>query len=306
MSGQNRKAVRDLARMAGRAHGVVTRRQLLAAGFTKHQIDWWVQTGLLLGVYPGVYRVGHAAPSVEADYLAAVLACGNGALLAGPAAGHLLRLLKTRPPKPEVITRTERRIKGITTHRTRSLDARDAIRVNGIPVTNVPRTLVDLAATLDRDALTRACHEADVLYRTTPDNVEAILARRPASKGAATLRAILHGDIRVTLSRLERRFLELLTEAGLPLPQTNRVASARRVDCRWPDHGLTVELDSYRFHRSRHAWEQDRRREREAHARGDQIRRYTHDDVFETPAAILTELRPLLAARRPDAKGFRA
>ena len=91
-----------------------------------------------------------------------------------------------------------------------------------------------------------------------------MLARRPHSPGAAALRAVLHGDVHVTLSKLERRFLARLRAAGLPLPQTNRPAGGRRVDCRWPELRLTVELDSYRYHRSRHAWEQDRRREREA------------------------------------------
>jgi very-short-patch-repair endonuclease len=98
----------------------------------------------------------------------------------------------------------------------------------------------------------------------------------------------------VTLSKLEARFLARLAEARLPRPQTNRQAGGRRVDCRWPDRRLTVELDSYRYHRSRHAWEQDRRREREAHARGDDLRRYTYRDVFEDPAAMLAELRALL------------
>jgi very-short-patch-repair endonuclease len=98
----------------------------------------------------------------------------------------------------------------------------------------------------------------------------------------------------VTLSELERRLQELLTAAGLPLPETNKRAGGRRVDCRWPDRRLTVELDSYRYHRSRHAWEQDRRREREAHARGDEFRRYTHGDVVESPRLMLAELDALL------------
>ena len=118
--------------------------------------------------------------------------------------------------------------------------------------------------------------------------VEAVLARRPNSPGAAKLRAILRGDVRVTLSRLEARFLERLREAGLVLPRTNRPAGGRRVDCRWPEQRLTVELDSYRYHHSRHAWEQDRRREREARARGDEFRRYTYGDVFEHPAPMLS------------------
>jgi hypothetical protein len=100
--------------------------------------------------------------------------------------------------------------------------------------------------------------------------------------------------VRVTLSQLERLFFEALRLARLPLPEMNRVAGGRRVDCRWPGR-LTVELDSYRFHNSRHAWEQDRRREREARAREEEFRRYTWADVAEQPDAMLADLRALLA-----------
>ena len=127
-----------------------------------------------------------------------------------------------------------------------------------------------------------------------------MLARAPSSPGAGKLRRILRGDVRVTLSRLEARFLARLGDARLPLPETNRPASGRRVDCRWPERRLTVELDGYRYHHSRHAWEQDRRREREARARGDEFRRYTYGDVFEAPEAMLDELRGVLSRRRPE------
>ena len=239
----------------------------------------------MLREYRGVYRVGHRAPSTEARYLAAVLAAGEGALLSGRAAAHLLGLLKRSAPPPEVIARTERRIEGVRTHRSRLLDVRDATVVRAIPVTTVPRTLVDVAAGLPVDALARACHEAGVRYRTTPAPVEAVLARRPSAPGAKKLRRIIHGDVHVTLSKLEARFLEHLRDAGLPLPITNRRAGSHRVDCRWPAHRLTVELDGYRFHNSRYSWEQDRHREREARARGDEFRRYTYGDVTENPSA---------------------
>jgi very-short-patch-repair endonuclease len=176
------------------------------------------------------------------------------------------------------------------------LDARDVTTYRGIPITTVPRTLTDLAADLPLDALARACHEAGVRFRTTPAQVDAVLTRRRRCPGAAKLRAILSGDARVTLSALEKRFLELLREHDLPLPRTNRPAGGHHVDCRWPEQRLTIELDSYRFHHSRHAWEQDRRREREARARGDEFRRYTWGDVFEQPALTLAELGQLLGA----------
>jgi hypothetical protein len=283
-----------LARLARGAQGVVTRSQLLRSGVTAREIEHRLSTSRLLPVYRGVYRVGHRAPSTEARYLAAVRACGDGALLSGRPAGHLLGLLKGPAPPPEVTAPTERRVDGVVTRRSRRLQPGDAMTWRGIPVTTVARTLVDLAPVLAVDDLARACHEAGARHGTTPGQVEAVLARRLNSPGATKLRQILHGDVRVTLSKLEARFLARLREAELPLPQTNRPAGGRRVDCRWPERRLTVELDSYRYHHSRHAWEQDRRREREARARGDEFRRYTYGDVFEDPELMLAELRALL------------
>jgi very-short-patch-repair endonuclease len=293
---QSRTVERVMARIGGGAHGVVVRVELLDAGVTAAEIEHRLATGALIREYPGVYRVGHRAPSLEARYMAAVLACGEGALLSGRAAGYLFGVLKGPAPPPEVTAPTERRVRGVKTHRSRGLGREDATSWRGIPVTTLPRTLVDLAAVLDLDDLARACHEARVRHGTTPGQVEAVLARRPKSPGAAKLRAILRGDARLTLSKLEKRFLVLLRDAGLPLPQTNRRAGRYWVDCRWPELRLTVELDSYRYHHSRHAWEQDRRREREARARGDDFRRYTYGDVFEQPQLMLAELHALLPA----------
>ncbi len=106
---------------------------------------------------------------------------------------------------------------------------------------------------------------------------------------------MLYGSTPVTLSQLEKRFLEVLRAHGLPLPFTNKPAGERRVDCRWPDHKLTVELDSYRYHSSRFSWEQDREREREARRRGDEFRRFTYEDVFVDLRYMLAQLGGLLA-----------
>ena len=166
--------------------------------------------------------------------------------------------------------------------------------MRGIPVDDVARTLVDLAAVLSAEALRAAMRREcgtgrlrgrwRLCWRSGPT---------PRARAGAE---VLRGEVRVTLSSLERGFLRRLEEAGLPLPQTNRPAGGRRVDCRWPQHRLTVELDGYRYHSSRHAWETDRRREREARARGDEFRRYTYGDVEEWPAWMLSELRALLGS----------
>jgi hypothetical protein len=293
MDYESRTVERTIARIASRAHGIVTQAEMLRAGISRTEIARRVEKGLLIPQYRGVYRVGHAAPSVEATFIAAVKACGEGAALSGRAAGYLLGLLKGRPPKPEVTTPTERRVKGITTKRCRNLRERDVTTVRGIRVTSVPRTLVDLAAVLTAEELARACHEAGVRYRTTPRQVEAVM--RPHSPGAHRLRAVMRGEIPVTLSEMERLFFRALKEAGLPLPETNRQADGRRIDCRWPGV-LTVELNSYQFHNSRHSWEQDQRRRREARKRGEEFRVYTWSDITEHKEAMLAELEQLLVA----------
>jgi hypothetical protein len=282
---------RKIARLGTRSHGVVKRRDLLRAGVTVGEIKRRLRSGALILEYPGVYRVGHRAPSTHASYLSAVYACGDEAVLSDRAAAHIWGLTKGAAPPPEVTAPGRRAVTGVKTKRSRQIDA--TLR-DGIPITTVARTIVDLAAGLEPDELARVCHEAGVRYRTTPAEVKAVLKRRPNSPGAKRLKAVLYGEVKVTLSELEKRFLVLLRRDGLPLPETNRAAGGRRVDCRWPDHKLTVELDSYTYHRSRHAWENDRGREREAYARGDQFRRFTRGDVFERPEPMLVELRGLL------------
>ena len=276
--------------------GLATRAQLLRAGLTPSAIQRRIAAGSLLQEHRGVYRVGHRAPSVEATYLAAVLACGEGALLSGRAAGHLYGLLRSSaPPPPEVTARTGRLIEGVSVRRSPSIVAHERFVLDGIPITSVACTIVDLAAHLSLADLARAWHEAGIRHRTQPADVDAVLERRPNARGAKNVRRVVHGDVPVTLSTLESRFLRLLRDNALPLPITNKVAGTKRVDCRWPAHRITVELDSYRYHSSRHAWEQDRRRDREARARGDEIRRYTYGDVFENPAPMLREVATLLS-----------
>jgi very-short-patch-repair endonuclease len=305
VAGEDRTVEEILGELAGRSHGVVSRQELLAAGVSTAELEHRVAIGVLLPIHRGVYRVGHRAPSVQARYMAAVKACGDGALLSGKAAAHLFGLLQRPPSLPEVLTATERRISGVVTHRTRRVDViarrngrtqlADGTHWRRIPVTTIPRTLVDLAATLEEDELARAFHEAAVRHRTTPAQVERVLARRHNWPGARKLRRVIWGEAPVTLSRLESRFLERLRAASLPQPAVNRRVDGRYVDCRWPAHRLTVELDSYRYHHTRHAWEQDRRRERQARSRGDEFRRYTWLDVAEEPEPMVADLRALLS-----------
>ena len=231
--------------------------------------------------------------------MAAVKACGEGALLCGRAAAWLWGLIRGAPPPPEVLSLTERRVAGIVTHRARRQPRADTGHCAGIPTTTVARTLVDIAGVLGSNDLAEACHEAGVKWGTTPAHVKAVLKRRPTSKGARKLRRIMGGDFKVALSKLERGFLKRLRAAKLPLPVTNKPKGSYRVDCRWPEYQLTVELDSYRHHNSRRSWEKDRHREREARARGDDFRRYTWDDVFVHPRLMMRELTAYFGGKRP-------
>ncbi len=298
MGGNFRTTEQKMAWFATRAHGNVTRQELLGAGVTSRMIDRRIEKGALIPLWDGVYRVGHAAPSREAWYMGATKAGGRGTFISGRPAGHALGLVKGKAPEPELIARRELDITGLRSTRCRKLIREDTMRWKNIPITSPPRTLVDLAAVLSAEALARACHEAGVKYGTTPRQVEAVLKRKPNAVGAAKLRAIISGEQRVTLSKLERRFLQRLREAGLPLPATNVVAGTKRVDCRWPDHRLTNELNSFTFHNSRLSWEGDYQREREAPDRDDEFRRFTWTDVFEKPDHMLRQLTKLLS--RPE------
>jgi hypothetical protein len=237
-------------------------------------------------VHRGVYAVGHEAPLTDGDYMAAVLACGMGAVLSHRAAAHKLRLIGGPPPPPEVTVPTTagRRRPGIVVHRAKTLHPLDASTLDGIPITTVPRTLLDLASSTSATALTKACHEAWVRHRTAPDQIETCIARNPNKKGARKLRRALGAD--VTLSALEDGFAALLRRHHLPPARTNVDHAGDKVDCRWPEHGLTVELLSYRFHATRRAFEADVARRR----RSDHLA-YTYGDVFDRDAATAAELR---------------
>src|SRR5437763_14196934 len=127
-------AERKIAYIASSSHGVVTRAELLGAGLSPDEIRHRAQVGMLIPEYKGVYRVGHQAPSVEARYLAAVRACGDGAAVRGRAAAFLHGIIKGSPPPPEVMTATERRIPRLETRFSRRIDRRDVTTVRGIPV----------------------------------------------------------------------------------------------------------------------------------------------------------------------------
>ena len=260
----------------------------MAEGIDERTIERWLADGRLIRVHRGVYALGHRAPSIRGDYMAAVLASGSGAVLSHAAAAHLLGLIRGAPPAAEVTipVKDSRTRPGITIHRAR-LHAGDSSTLDNIPITTAPRTLLDLAPHLAPSDLTRACHEAWIRHHTTPDLIEACIARNPRKHGIAKLRRALGTD--VTLSVLEDQFLTVMDTHHIPRPRTNIDHNGDKVDCHWADHNLTVELLSYRFHGTRTAFEADvARRRRSNHLA------YTYGDIFERPAETAAELAPLL------------
>ena len=275
--------------IATRQHGRISHAQLLAAGVDRDRIKRWSADGRLRLVHREVYAVGHTAADLLADLMAAALACGDGAFASHRSTLHARGILRERPPKPEVSvpSRNGRRQPLIVVHRVVALPRSDTTTFQSIPMTTVPRALLDVAPALSPSALCRACHEAWVRYRVRPAQIEACIARNPTKKGIAKLRRAYGAD--ATLSELEKGFLRLLDRHGLPRPRTNIDVKGDKVDCHWPQHGLTVELHSYGFHATRWSFEKDNtRRRRSRHLP------FTWGDVFERGPQTVAELRPLL------------
>ena len=197
-------------------------------------------------VYPGVYAVGHTALTLDSRRMAAVLACGPGALLSHGAAGAALGLL-TSSPQFDVTVPTPRRSRaGILVHRSRLIHAEDRSSVRGIPVTSVARTLVDLADVLGEQRLARAVHEAEVLRAFDLHAIERTLARLPGRRGAKRLRGVLAAyrpEPQFLRSDAERALKRLCETHSLPLPQFNVNLAGFEVDALLEDVDVVIEVD---------------------------------------------------------------
>jgi very-short-patch-repair endonuclease len=289
-----------IAALAARQWGVVSRGQLLDAGAARTTIGDRVRSGRLLPLHPGVYAVGHARLRREGHWLAAVLAVGRGAVLSHRDAAGLHDLRPANHVLVDVTTTAQpRNVPGIRLHRTRSLDARDTTTVHGIPVTTVARTLVDLAAQVPPDHLAAAIKAAERRRVFDLRAVEAATARTRGRRGrghralkeAIAERAALQGT--VTLSFLEDAFLRLVRTNGLPLPVTNVLVEGFQVDAVWRTHRIAVELDGWRDHHTRQAFERDRERDAALTAAGWRVVRFTYRQVTQRPDAVIGTLRRL-------------
>jgi hypothetical protein len=275
--------------LVARQHGVVTRAQLLAHGLSAQAIKRRIANGRLYPVYRGVYAVGRPELSRLGRWMAAVLACGPGAVLSDTSAAALweIGVEMTEGIEVSIPARSFRRRPGILMHRRTRLAT---TLEHGIPVTTVPATLSALATRLDTADLERAINEADKRNLITPTALRAAINGDPQ---AAALRRVLDRRTFVlTDSELERRFLPIAAQAGLPPPQTGVRLNGFKVDFYWPTLGLVVETDGLRYHRTPAAQARDRLRDQAHAAAGLTPLRFTHEQVRYEPEHV----RRMLAA----------
>jgi hypothetical protein len=259
---------------------VVSRAQLLALGLSRGAVEHWLSVGRLQLLYRGVYALGHASLRPEGARLAAVLACGPNAVLSHRSAAAHWGLLRTDQTRIDVTAARGRHgAPGIRLHRSRSLDAQDTTNHQGIPVTTVHRTLLDVAAQAKGGELNG--------HRGTP-----ILAR-------ATSRE----QPKWTRNEWEAAFVQLLRKAGMPEPFVNDAFHAPdhghcEPDYHWPSHQVIVETDGWETHGTRAAFRSDRAKDAALTASGYRVLRFTKD---VEPELVVRRLRALLpsAGTRP-------
>jgi very-short-patch-repair endonuclease len=277
----------------------VSRAQLSALGLNREAIRWRVQAHRLHRLHPGVYAVGHWALTSASRDLAAVFACGPQALLSHRAAGRRLGLLRGGGPVEVTAPRGCKPKPGIRVHRTRLIHADDRATEDGIPVTSVARTLVDLADVLSERHLTAAVNEAEVQRRFDLMAIEQTLSRVAGRTGRHRLRRVLARYTEppgYTTTEAERLLLRLCKHHGLPTPQRIAVAGYE-LDFYWPDVRLAIEVDGGAFHRTRRAFHEDRRRDRGLAALGIQVARVPWLDLTDGALELVAELRAIRAQR---------
>ncbi len=287
--------------MARRQHGVVARWQLLEFGITAGQIDGWVARGRLRPLFPGVYLVGPVAPP-HADEMAAGLAYAPNAALSHHSAAYLYKILPyPAQPGPVDVTVAGRRPgshSGVRVHRS-TLAQHELRERESIPVTAVPRTLIDLAGCCDPARLEAAVAEAFALRLTSRGQLLKAIDHAGGRRGTARLRALLEGEPKRTRSTPERRLLTALRAACVPEPEVNFRVGHWEIDFYWPDPGLAVEVDAYSTHSSPWAFERDRRKGAELEDMGIRLLRVSAAQVGDERPATVERIRRALERPRP-------
>jgi hypothetical protein len=287
---------RVIAGLGQRQHGVVSRAQLLQAGFCGHLLDHKVVAKRLHVLHLGVYAVGHRALSTDGRRMAATLAAGPGAVLSHRAAGGAWGLIWS--DHLEVTAPSRRARPGIVIHRSR-LETDEVTTVRGIPVTGPSRTLFDLAAVFPFDRVEQAVNQAEVRGLRDSLSLNDLIARYPARAGVPKIREILErleAGATLTRSDLEDRFLAFVHSTGLPPPRVNANLLGFECDCVWPNQRVVVELDGHATRRTTAAFERDRARDRALNAGGWRTIRVTWRHLHLETEALAVDLTRILGA----------
>jgi hypothetical protein len=282
---------RDVDLLAEAQHNVIDRARLRSLGLSRSNIDYRVRTKRLYRKYPGIFAVGRPDLRLEGEFLAAVLACGPSAVLSHRSAARLWNLSRGGTYRVDVTApRSVKPKPGIRLHRPLSLDAVDTTIVDGIPVTSVAQTLLDLAAPTSRIDVGKLLHEAEVQQVLDMREVWSVLARNPGAPGARALDWASREEVPFTRSGLEVAALELCREYEIPTPQVNQWVWAgdelTEVDFIWPDARLVVEVDGSRYHSTRWRRRRDAAKTAKLRAAGYTVHRVTDVQIAGAPGAV--------------------
>jgi very-short-patch-repair endonuclease len=298
--------------------GIISKRQLLQSGLSRHAIEWRVRSGWLLPICDGVYSMGRPATRELAVWKAALLAAGPRAALFGRTAGAAWGLLNWHGPveliRPHSRKPSGFRIgppglahsRGVKVHRSDLSDPGDVVQIHGLRTTSVARTLVDLAGSLKETRLRAAFNEADRRGLLNEADLESWTKRSAGRNGAARFRRLVQTrlkEVELSDSELEAMFLHICAMAGIQMPEPNQRVLTYRVDCLWREQALVVELDSYEFHRGPMAGSNDSRRENDLRRAGYAVLRFRHDELKNNRDQVASLVSQELAVRTPARSG---
>lgn len=292
----NQTAKVRLGRIAGRQSGRVSWQQIIGLGVDRWTINAWRGQGYIHWVHPGVYAVGHRAPSLEGDLAAALLYAGPGAMLSHGTAAWWLGLIDDRPRRINVSTpRRCRPRPGIRVHERRR---RDRIWHKGMPVTTVAQTLLDYAAGASLNRVRKALANAEYHELLVLAEVQPLVGRgRP---GSARLREALERHqprLALTRSQLEETLIEMCERSAISVPDVNAKVEGWTVDFLWREEGVVVEVDGYGNHHTPAQVDRDRRKELTLRAAGLVVNRYSRQQVEGSGGLVIDDVKATLADR---------
>lgn len=295
-------AGQTLAGIAARQHGVISIRQLQTTlGYSPSAVKREVEAGRLLRLHRGVYAVGHRRISPHGRCLAAVLASGPRALLSHSSAAWLWGISRYGPAPLHVTSPLPRKRRpAIQLHHSRILTEDDRALEANIPVTSLPRTLLDCAGQSGFSQLQRMLERSEELKLFDLEPVEELLERSRGHAGWGRLRRAiaLYAPVPFTRSEFERLFFEAVLRAGMPRPASNFVESGFELDVYWPEHRFAVELDTYGTHGTKAAFERDHLRDEDLMLAGIEMVRVTDVRFHREPKAVMRRVSMLLTRRR--------